>query len=428
MYCQHCGKEIPDSAQFCPNCGAGLNQDAAPQTQSAPPQEPVAALNREMDPEKWKSLKKWLIRALIAVVVLVALLLGLILGTQKRATSYWNDQLTVNGAEGYGYIPSSVDAVLDVEKMYGDLFDVKDENMEFAKTTSNYRQFRNYFTPSYEGTIANLSNGDSVNCSVYVNYDGINSLPTLKHKLHGDNIISKKYKVKGLEKPQDVDPFENIKGIVYCDDTRGTGVRFFYDTDYEKEIGNMKIVCTGSREYKIVDSEDHVVARYNLDHSSVSGVGDTMRLTLDRAADSLAQYGVVFNKTEKDFTVQPATYLTDAKLLSKEDISELKDLLKGQASNTDKFIACGLVIADDLNDLKGPNRNSVYFVTQDTAGQYCLYEYRDVLLDPEKKASWNSSQPFHLEAIYSTKDGYEEALRNKPADHYTKYDRSDLLK
>lgn len=34
MYCRFCGKQIPDQAKFCPECGA----DLAPAPSAAPPE------------------------------------------------------------------------------------------------------------------------------------------------------------------------------------------------------------------------------------------------------------------------------------------------------------------------------------------------------------------------------------------------------
>lgn len=52
MYCQKCGKELPDQASFCPSCGHPANPQAAAATRSsgmAPgysPEKPVSPFSR----------------------------------------------------------------------------------------------------------------------------------------------------------------------------------------------------------------------------------------------------------------------------------------------------------------------------------------------------------------------------------------------
>ena len=42
MFCENCGKQIPDGSAFCDGCGAKLTQEAAP-VASAQTEAPVAA-------------------------------------------------------------------------------------------------------------------------------------------------------------------------------------------------------------------------------------------------------------------------------------------------------------------------------------------------------------------------------------------------
>lgn len=54
MYCRFCGKQIPDQAKFCPECGA----DLAPASSAAPPEStpsfpaaPAAPVEPAMPPQ-----------------------------------------------------------------------------------------------------------------------------------------------------------------------------------------------------------------------------------------------------------------------------------------------------------------------------------------------------------------------------------------
>ena len=55
MYCNKCGKEVPESMKFCPECGADMNETAALPAKT----------------EKPKKKKKWLIILIAAVVVII---------------------------------------------------------------------------------------------------------------------------------------------------------------------------------------------------------------------------------------------------------------------------------------------------------------------------------------------------------------------
>jgi len=65
MFCKHCGTQIPDDSQLCPNCGAAPS--AAP-IQSAPAAR-SAALPASLS-ELMKNPPRWLIAAAAAVVIL----------------------------------------------------------------------------------------------------------------------------------------------------------------------------------------------------------------------------------------------------------------------------------------------------------------------------------------------------------------------
>lgn len=76
MLCQRCGKQIPDTSTFCPNCGAPVSGMAAPGYAAAPkPVEPVSgawylvplffgiiggiiawAVNKDRDPKRARNL------------------------------------------------------------------------------------------------------------------------------------------------------------------------------------------------------------------------------------------------------------------------------------------------------------------------------------------------------------------------------------
>lgn len=88
MYCNKCGKKIPDGSQFCPACGAkavtdsDISQDSGPSPQENPAQENPTQENPVSSPKDKR--KK---TAVIAAVVLAAALLLVYFTTHSRITA-----------------------------------------------------------------------------------------------------------------------------------------------------------------------------------------------------------------------------------------------------------------------------------------------------------------------------------------------------
>lgn len=78
MFCNKCGKEVPEGGKFCNHCGAQLNQQ--------PQQPPVQALNSGKSQAK-KSTLKWVIPFIIFDIILIGCLVFIVYlsGEQRQA-------------------------------------------------------------------------------------------------------------------------------------------------------------------------------------------------------------------------------------------------------------------------------------------------------------------------------------------------------
>lgn len=101
MFCNQCGKELPDDAMFCPECGAKQEAAAAPVVPAAPvaeapaaapvaptPAAPVNAAVPAQVPAKKKGASKKIIGIVTAAVVVVAVLLVVLLAGGKGGSAY----------------------------------------------------------------------------------------------------------------------------------------------------------------------------------------------------------------------------------------------------------------------------------------------------------------------------------------------------
>ncbi len=68
MYCQNCGKQIPDGSTFCTECGASQVATSQPMQFSAPP---IAT-----KPKKKKKTALWIILGIVAFIVIIAIATG----------------------------------------------------------------------------------------------------------------------------------------------------------------------------------------------------------------------------------------------------------------------------------------------------------------------------------------------------------------
>ena len=110
MFCENCGKQIPDGSAFCDGCGAKLTQEAAPVQATAPEAAPAAPakapfLATLLAKAKAIHQKNKLIFPIAGAVVVVAIALLIvfsILGKQVSMKDYMN--ITAEGYDGYGYV------------------------------------------------------------------------------------------------------------------------------------------------------------------------------------------------------------------------------------------------------------------------------------------------------------------------------------
>lgn len=194
MFCQECGKEIPNDSRFCPECGARFK--------NAPPVWQLPARTRELSPErleKRKKRNKW-IAAAAASILAVCLALALISIFTKPSINL-NKYLTVTFK---GYDTAGTAEVRFNEKKFKEDYGKKLGERDGFATERFLSACVSGSLDSYTG----LRNGDTV---TYVwDCDDAYAMDEYGYKLKYQD---EEYVVEGLEEAETFDPFEGIEVI-----------------------------------------------------------------------------------------------------------------------------------------------------------------------------------------------------------------------
>lgn len=75
MYCQKCGKEIPDGSTFCPECGATQGVQPTPGAGATPVQSSMTSVNASAQKPKKKT-ALWIVLGILAVIIIAAAIGG----------------------------------------------------------------------------------------------------------------------------------------------------------------------------------------------------------------------------------------------------------------------------------------------------------------------------------------------------------------
>lgn len=93
MYCINCGKDLPDGARVCPECGTPQSGNAA---QPAPPVHPAYAVKTEEPPV---SVGDWIITTLLTAIPLVGFIMLFVWGFGGRKCEYLQEKLGARSAD-----------------------------------------------------------------------------------------------------------------------------------------------------------------------------------------------------------------------------------------------------------------------------------------------------------------------------------------
>ena len=372
MFCQNCGKELPDDSAFCPECGAKLEaQESQPkvvsqendsgtkacincgaripidsrfcpecrtkQNDSAIPQmQPKVQANRNnqqqlpvqkpLTPEEQEKLKKRnkIIGITVASALGVCLIIGL-LSAFIKPTINLNKYLEVS-FDGYDTVGRAT-VEFDVEQFENDyekklsaITSKKSSGLSKYMDQEAYMEalFDSYDTSSASSTfLSNCVNGgldqsDSLSNGDVVTYkwscDDDYALETYGYKLKYEDV---EYTVEGLEEAATFDPFDGI------------------EVTFEGIAPNGSADVNGEAKNKAAQD-----FRYDIDKYNGLSNGDTVTLTVSMYYDDpveycINNYGLIPSPLEKTYTVEGL----DSYIRSLSDVSE--DSLKEMQSQAE---------------------------------------------------------------------------------------------
>ncbi len=309
MFCENCGKQLPDDAAFCDNCGT--------KTAAVTPVQPVK--------QPFVLTKKHKIIGLVGIGVIVlgilAAVVAVILGKTVRLDKYIT--ITTEGYNHYASVNYEIDYVALFEKVTG-------ENIEDYKSEEKFNALKNAEALADqavslrdgltveivypEGKAKNaLSNGDVVNFNLSFDKKAAEKLG-IKVK---DTTV--KYTVEGLAEAKVFDVLSHFE--VTFEGYEGNGYAAIVPKETDETVGNIR--------FKV--SEDYNRVEFYIDNSDYSDTiyvgfgiegfdndvydlsnGDKITLTARTDANLVSEHGVILTGLSKEYTVSdlkaPSTY------------------------------------------------------------------------------------------------------------------------
>lgn len=317
MFCTKCGEKLPDDAQFCEKCGAGVEKEnsEAPAPAAAAPKEKSQSVER-MKRYIMDNKKKIGIAAGVLVVVIV---LAVFLATRPVKVDL-NDYVHVK-YEGYNTV-GRAHHYFDFDAFCGDYAEkikYRGKDNQVVDTLFDEQTVCRMLIDEYVDweldKMSMLSNGDVVHMEW--DCDDERAKADFGIQLSYEN---QDFTVEGLNEPEAVDPFEGAQ-ISFEGISPYGRVQFEGDpnTPYAREL---------------VFS---VEPRENLKN------GDTVTVSLKEAdaqewRDYLVEtYGVTLSKKEMSYTVEGLqTYLSKLSEVSEDALAQMKaqaeDVMKANAA------------------------------------------------------------------------------------------------
>ena len=340
MICKNCNKEIADGSKFCEFCGSPQDAPQQPQQQpqqSQPQAQPANGQYQQPQqqagqfqqpqygavPNQFNAPKKpmdpMVKKFIIGIVALVAVVAGIFFGYKKFHREKVNIEKYVKikceGYDGNGNASYDFDYkafAKDLVKALG-LSSSKDLDELLDKDEKKYDDLSECLSDMYANMKfdkdSNLSNGDEIVLSIEYDNDLIDKYGI---KFTGSEV---KYKVKGLDKIKEVDPFEDV------------------------EVTFSGVSPNVSATVKNNSTEEALQYVYfNVDKSYDLKEGDEITVSIDADDDTYAQnYGVKFTQKEKTFKVENV----DKYISSTDDIDEtfLSEMCKQTEDVINSYLA-----------------------------------------------------------------------------------------
>ena len=350
MFCEKCGKQIPDGSAFCDGCGAKLTQEAAPVAapEPAPAAVPAAAPAAPAKPPFFATLlakakaihqKNKLIFPIAGAVVVVALALVIvfgILGRQVSVKDYMD--VTTEGYDGYGYVYFDFGHTSFGMRVVGDK-DVKgydaeleeDDDFRYMEKGDVSKKYRDNFNDAqklvqsieYELTFpegkenGQLSNGDVIKVKITCKKSYAEDLGLTLNDLTYD------YVVAGLEPVAELDVLSYFDLVGEGYDGYGK-VQLKCNFSGTKKVGGLVFDMTEGESYISYHYEDEEwtssIYPYVRSDTYNKSNGDKVEVTVDYAEDYFIERGVKLVNREKEYTISDLTESQEVDLISYYDI------------------------------------------------------------------------------------------------------------
>ena len=393
MFCENCGAKIEDGAAFCPECGAKQEipqvapefTQAAQATASVAPSVPVA--------KKKVPVYVWI----IIVVVIAAAIAGAVFLNIRKHTININDYLTVE-FEGYDSMGTAVVTLED--EFWVDLYEKSDfkdkkklEKKEYFEDDDDiayYMKDKLYKQVKYEiDPASKLTNDDEVEVEWKVKTDYIKKNYSVTVK--ADN---KKFKVEGLKKVKEFNPFDDIEVSFSGMDGSGDAI---IDVTSDDEIYDY-FSFSVSDNYSL-STGDKITVTFASSYSESE--------LKEKCAES---YGKVPTVVEKEYTVGGlGHYVTDISEITEKSMADIitqgkEEIEKGKFSDEETLVGSeylgAYLIANSVDSSKGNYLYLVYEVTVDLEDEdsgetdsvtyYAMYEWANAYVNDEEEGDCTS--------------------------------------
>lgn len=285
MTCKNCGNVLSENEQFCPNCGTENSEYKG--TNDKSPKKGKFALPKKM----------LFILGAIAAVVIIAIILIL----SRRPSINLDDyvEITANGYEGYGMANYDFDIDQMIEDNT-DVFDISDLDSDDLEIMSSALQVYDDIDNLVSGSLdksSELSNGDTVIYTWKISESSQSDFEkNYKCRLKYSNIT---YKVSGLEKIAEVDPFDEKSLSI----------------TYEGEAPNG---------YIYISNSEYMQIKYEASKTSELSNGDVITITAS-LTDSEDVTGFTLSRTSAEFTVEGLdSYVSDISQIPEDYLSQME--------------------------------------------------------------------------------------------------------
>lgn len=296
MFCENCGKQLPDDSAFCDNCGTKIT--------------PVAPVQPVAEKQPFVLTKKHKIIGLAGIgVIVLAIIIAIIAGVAGKTIKLKKYvTITTEGYNGYASIDYEVDFPAIFEKMTGE--DVtKFEDLEDFESLKNSAELIQKAMLLEEGIDVDVTYPEGKDSDRLANGDVVTLTLTFDEKVAEKLDIRVKnatieHKVEGLVDANvyDVLSHFNVTFAGY----EGNGEATIVPKDSTETVGGIRFTTDDERtrvNYYVSsgDYEGYFYIEINNDEDLKNG--DKVTLTVNAYAEELSEYGVILDGLTKEFTV-----------------------------------------------------------------------------------------------------------------------------